>query len=113
MAILLSKGWFERRKIIFHEKNLEHKRIMHWPNFIFTRTFFLITSYQILKNDPILLNDESFFHEKESLQFYRSQFFEIDSLIAETIIINFSEQNFHEQIAECGKKLFILENWKR
>ena len=63
-------------------------------NFIFTRTFFLIASYQILKNDLILINQESFFQEKESLQLYRSQFFEINSLMAETIKNQLSKTKF-------------------
>ena len=81
--------------------------------FHFCRTFFLIASYQILQNNAILINHESFFHEKESSQLYRSQFSEINSLIAETIKNQFSKKNFYKQIAEFGDKLFILENWKR
>ena len=34
--------------------------------FYFFRTFFHIASYQILQNDAILINHESFFQEKES-----------------------------------------------
>ena len=63
-------------------------------NFIITRTFFLFASYQILTNDVILINHESFFQEKESSQLYRSQFLEIISLIAETIKKQFSETIF-------------------
>ena len=40
---------------------------MHLRNFIFTRTLFLIASYQILQNDAILINHESFFQEKRML----------------------------------------------
>ena len=50
------------------------------------RTFFLIPSYQILQNNAILINYESFFQEKES-----SQLLEINSLIAETIKNQFSK----------------------
>ena len=50
---------------------------MHLSNFIFTQTFFLIVSYQILQNDAILINYESFFHKKDSIQLYRFQFLEI------------------------------------
>ena len=46
---------------------------MHLRNFIFTRTFFLIASYQILKNDVILINHGLFFQEKNSLQLNRFQ----------------------------------------
>ena len=63
-------GYFEREKIIFHEKNLKHKKIMLLINFIFDPTFFLIASYQILKNYAILINHESFFHRKDFLQLY-------------------------------------------
>ena len=48
---------------------------MYLTNFYFCRTFFLIALYQIEKNDAMLINHESFFQEKESLQVYRSQFF--------------------------------------
>ena len=67
---------------------------MYLTNFIFTRTFFLNALYQILQNDAILINYESFFHKKESSQLYRSQFLEINSLMAETIKNQFSKTNF-------------------
>ena len=47
---------------------------MYSKNCCFGRAFFLITSYQILQNDAILINHGSFFQEKESSQLYRSQF---------------------------------------
>ena len=59
--------------------------------FYFCRTFFLIALYQILQNYQILINHESFFQEKESSQLYRSQFLEINSLIAEIIKNQFSK----------------------
>ena len=37
---------------------------MHLTNFIFTPILFLIPSYQIFKNDTILINHESFFFGK-------------------------------------------------
>ena len=58
---------------------------MYLTNFYFCRTSFLIDSYQILQNAAILINHESFFQEKESSQFYRSQFLEINSLMAKII----------------------------
>ena len=58
---------------------------MHLAHFIFTQIFFLIASYQILKNNVILINRASFLQEKEFLQLYRSQFLEINSLMDETI----------------------------
>ena len=86
---------------------------MHLTNFIFTRTFFLIASYQIFKNDIILINQESFFQGKESSQLYRSQFLEISFLMAETTKKQFPKQNSYKQIAEFGNNLLIIENWKR
>ena len=62
--------------------------------FYFCPTFFLIASYQILQNDAILINHESFFQKKESSQFYRSQFLEINSLMAETIKNQFFKTKF-------------------
>ena len=49
-----------REKIIFHEKNLKHKKIILLKNFLFAQTYFLIASSQILKNDAILINHGSF-----------------------------------------------------
>ena len=54
------------------------------------RTFFLTASYQISQNDVILINHESFFHEKESSQLCRYQFLEINSLMAEITKNEFS-----------------------
>ena len=53
IAILLLKGYFGREKINFYEKNLQYKKIILLINFIFAPTFFLIASYQILKNDAL------------------------------------------------------------
>ena len=39
---------------------------MYLTIFYFCRTFPLIASYQILQNDAILINHESFFQEEES-----------------------------------------------
>ena len=50
-------------------------------NFIFTRTFFLIASYQIVKNNLILVNHGSFFQEKDSLQVKRFQFSKMNKLL--------------------------------
>ena len=70
IAILLLKGYFEREKIILLEKNLKHRKIILLINFIFDPTFFLIASYQILKNYPILINHESFFQGKDFPQLH-------------------------------------------
>ena len=61
----------EREKIILHEKNLKHRKIILLINFIFNPTFFLIASYQILKNHAILINYESFFQKKYFPQLQR------------------------------------------
>ena len=50
---------------------------MHLKNFILTRTFFLIASYQILENDVILINHGSFFQGKDFLKLNRFQFFDL------------------------------------
>ena len=65
-----------------------------FKKFYFCLTFFLIVSYQILQNDAILINHESFFQEKESSQLYCSQFLEINSLMTETIKNQFSKRKF-------------------
>ena len=61
---------------------------MHLTNFIFTRTFFLVTSYQISKNYGL------FFQGKDSLQLDRFQFLTINSLMAETIKNQFPKTKF-------------------
>ena len=67
---------------------------MYLTNFYFCRTFFLIALYQILQNYAVLINYESFFHEKKSSQLYHSQFLEINSLMAKTIKNQFSKTKF-------------------
>ena len=67
--MLLLKGYFKREKIILREKNLKHRKIMLLINFIFDPTFFLIASYQILKNYAIPINHELFCREKISDNF--------------------------------------------
>ena len=71
IAILLLKGYFGREKISFHEKNLKYRKIILLINFIFAPTFFIIASYQILKNFTILINHESFFQRKDFPQLHR------------------------------------------
>ena len=59
--------------------------MMYLTNFIFTRTFF----YRFipnLKNDVILINHESFFQEKDSLQFNRFQFSKMNKLLLNSAI---------------------------
>ena len=59
---------------------------MYLTNFIFTRTFFLVASYQISKNDVILINHGLFFQAKNYLQLNRFQFLEINNLLANSAI---------------------------
>ena len=88
------KGYFERENIILHEKNLKHRKIILLINFIFDPTFFLIASYQILKNYAILINHESFFQRKDVPQLHRFCLLKIDSLMAETIKKTLSKTKF-------------------
>ena len=66
--MLLLKGYLEREKINFHEKNFKYRKIILSINFIFAPTFFLISPYQILKNYAILINYKSLVQGKDSLQ---------------------------------------------
>ena len=59
---------------------------MHLTNFIFTRTFFLIASYQILRNDVILINHRSFFKENTYLQLNCFQFSYMKKLLLNSAI---------------------------
>ena len=54
---------------------------MHLTNFIFSRTFFLIASYQIFKNYVILINHGLFFQEKDYLQLNRFQISKMNKLL--------------------------------
>ena len=53
IAILLLKGLFKRKKIIFYKKIW---KIMYLTNFIFNYFFFHIAYYKIFKNGAILIN---------------------------------------------------------
>ena len=88
------KGYFEREKIISHEKNLKDRKIILLINFIFDLIFFLIASYQILKNSAILINHESFFQRKDFPQLHRFCLAKLNSLMAETIKKTFSQTKF-------------------
>ena len=85
LAILLLKGYFEREKINFHEKNLKYRKIILLINFISAPTFFLIASYQILKNYTILINYKSLFQEKDSLQLHQIQQFVYKNFVMEKV----------------------------
>ena len=67
---------------------------MYLKKFYFCQTSFLISSYQILQNDAILINHGSFFQGKEFSKFCRSQFLEINSLMAKKIKNQFSKTKF-------------------
>ena len=58
---------------------------MYFTNYIFNFTFFRIAFYQIFINGAILINHESFFQGKNSLQLDHFQFLKINSLMGETI----------------------------
>ena len=90
---------------------LPYRKIILLINFIFDPTFFLIASYQILKNYAILIKHESFFQRKD-FSLHRFWLLKINFLMAETIKKHFPNRNFHEQIAEFDNNLFIFENWK-
>ena len=66
---------------------------MYLTNFDFCQTCFLMASYQILQNDAILINHESFFQERE-FTIYRFQFLKINSLMAAIIKKQFFITNF-------------------
>ena len=92
----------QRRKFvhfswIFFHLNYEIYQffLINWINFYFYWTFFLNALYQILQNNAILINCESFFQEKESTQLYRSQFLEINSLMDGTIKNQVSTKKFY------------------
>ena len=59
---------------------------MHLTKFNITRTSFLIASYQISKNDVILINHGSISQEKDSLQLNRFQFFKMNKLLPNSAI---------------------------
>ena len=73
---------------------MKHRKIILLINFIFDPTFFLIVSYQILKNYAILINHESFFQRKDFPQLHHFRFSKINSLMAEIIKKHFPKQNF-------------------
>ena len=58
---------------------------MHLTTFIFSRTFFLKASYQIFKNDMILIN-RPFFQEKDSIQLNRFQCSRMNKLLPNSAI---------------------------
>ena len=91
---------------------INNRKIILLINFIFGPTFFLIASYQILKNYAILINSKSLFQEKDSLQLNRFWFLKMNSLTAKPLKKHFPKRNFYKQIAEFDNNLFIFENWK-
>ena len=59
---------------------------MYLTYFVFVRTFFLITSYQISKNFAILINHKLIFQGKKFPQLDPSQFFKSNQLLPNTAI---------------------------
>ena len=94
IATLLLKRSLEREKIISQGKNFKDRKIILLINFILVRTFFLISSSQILKYDAILINHGPFFKGKDSLQLDRFQFLKTNSLMAATIKKQFPKTKF-------------------
>ena len=83
---------------------------MHLTNFYFCRSFFLIaSSYQILQNDMIRINHESFSQKKNLQNFAISNFWKEILLWLKPLKINFPKQNSYKQIAAVlyTEKLFI------
>ena len=83
---IILEGLIWKRKDYFTGNNLKYKKIILLINFIIALTFFLTVSYQILKNDAILLNHGSFFQEKYSLQLNRLQFSKMNKLLPNSAI---------------------------
>ena len=94
IATLLLKRSLEREKIISQGKNFKDRKIILLINFILVRTFFLISSSQILKYDAILINHGPFFKGKDSLQLDCLQFLKTNSLMAATIKKQFPKTKF-------------------
>ena len=78
------------RKDYFTRKKFEIQK----NNFIFAPIFFLIGSYQILKNYAIPINPESFFQRKDFPQLHRFCFSKINSLMSKTIKKTSSKTKF-------------------
>ena len=95
VLILLLKGYFGREKINFHKKNFKYRKIILLINFIFAPTFFLIASYQILKNYAISINYKSLFQKK---------------IPYNVTIFNFRKWINYYQIPQFIYKNFVLEN---
>ena len=74
-------------KRLFSMKTIWNPKNNVFNKFLFLPNFFVIASYQILQNDAILINDESFIQETKSPQLYRSQFLEINSLRGYTTLV--------------------------
>ena len=82
------------RKDYFLWKKFETQKNNFINKFYFFQTYFLIASRQILKNDAILMNHESFFQRKDYPELHRFWFLKINSLMAKTIKKTFSKTKF-------------------
>ena len=76
----------EEKRLIAMKKKLQYRKIILLINFILAPTLFLIASYQILKNDAILINYKSLFQEKDSLQLNHFQFSKMNNLLSNSAI---------------------------
>ena len=80
--------------IIFHDKNFKCRKITYLTNFIFAELFSLSPHTKFYKICDSSKSRIIFSKKKKSSQLYRSQFFEINSLMAKTIKNQFSETKF-------------------
>ena len=65
---------------------MKYRKIILLINFIFAPTFFLIASYQISKNDGILINYKSLFQEIDSPKLNHFQFLKMNKLLSNSAI---------------------------
>ena len=70
--VILSVLSYQRKNIIFYDKNL--RKIILLMMFFVIEFFLTITSYKFLKNAWILINHGLFFREIYTLQLYCFQF---------------------------------------
>ena len=96
---IIIEGVILKRKDYLPWKKFQMQKNNALNKFYFYPNFFFIASNQILKNYVILINQGSFFQEKESSQLYHFQLMEINSSMAETIKNQFSKKKSYKQTA--------------
>ena len=72
--MILSNVSHHRKNIIFYEKKFKTRKIMLLIMFFVTELSLTIASYQLIKNDCILIDLGLFFQEKYCLQLYSFKF---------------------------------------